>query len=37
MMSSLYITGLIVGLGLGLMIAGIGLLIWLEYFNPEVQ
>ena len=34
---SLYITGLIVGIGLGLIIGAIGLLIWLEYFNPEVQ
>ena len=30
---SLYITGLVVGIGLGLMIAGLGLLIYLEHFN----
>ena len=28
---SLYITGLVVGMGLGLMIAGIGLLMFMEY------
>jgi len=32
-MSSLYITGLVVGFGLGMMISAIGLLIYLEYFS----
>jgi len=32
-MSSLYLTGLIVGLGLGFMLSGLGLLIYLVYFN----
>jgi hypothetical protein len=32
-MISLYITGLVVGFGLGLMFSGIGLIIYLEHFN----
>tara|TARA_R110000803_G_scaffold173467_1_gene236208 strand:- start:172 stop:294 length:123 start_codon:yes stop_codon:yes gene_type:complete len=32
-MISLYITGLIVGLGLGIMISALGLLIYIEYFS----
>lgn len=34
-MSSLYITGLVVGFGLGMMISAIGLLIYLEYFSKS--
>ena len=31
----LYITGLVVGFGLGMMISAIGLLIYLEYFSKS--
>lgn len=36
-MNSLYITGLIVGFGLGLMFSGLGLLIYLEYFSRSIN
>ena len=34
-MMDLYITGLVVGFGLGMMISAIGLLIYLEYFSKS--
>ena len=34
-MMELYITGLVVGFGLGMMISAIGLLIYLEYFSKS--
>tara|TARA_R100001163_G_scaffold20534_1_gene17788 strand:+ start:166 stop:279 length:114 start_codon:yes stop_codon:yes gene_type:complete len=34
-MMSLYITGLIVGIGLGIMVFAMGTLIYLEHFNKN--
>jgi len=32
-MTSLYLTGLVVGFGLGLIVSGTGLLMYLVYYN----
>jgi|TARA_R110000824_G_scaffold389172_1_gene585141 hypothetical protein len=34
-MMDLYITGLVVGVGLGMIITASGLLVYLEYFNKS--